>query len=137
MPTVDEDLVTYLKADATVLRKCGGRIYENFAPPAPPLPFIFFVRTGDETWDALDDAQGVAPNVIRFAVECIGQSLKDAWAIAAAVKARCHKAVKVTFGSRTGVTLWCEDQSDSYEPRAGGPGATGFHVAALQVEVFP
>lgn len=140
MATVDEDLKAYLTADSATARQVGTRIYENHVPQTPQgqfnsaVPFLYFVRTGEETFDALDDAQGVAPNIVRFAVECIGRNVKESIAIAALVKARCHKAVKATMGSRT-ATLFCEDQSEDYVARSGA-GDNGFHVSALQVEVF-
>lgn len=135
MATVDEDLKTYLQADTSIQRQVGTRVHENHVPMSPVVPFLFFVRTGDETFDALDDSQGVAPNMVRFAVECVGRNIKESSALATLVKARCHKALKATMGSRT-ATSFCEDQADDYTPRAGG-GDTGFHISALQVEVYP
>lgn len=136
MATVGDDLRTYLIGDSTILKRVGSRIFNSKVWENSVTPFIWFQRTGEESFDCITDAQGDAPDVTRFSLECVGKSEGDAEAIALAVKARCHKALKVTMGSRT-ATIFAEDQNDQYEPRPGGPGASGFHIAALAVEVYP
>lgn len=132
MATVDEDLKAYIQTDSSVKAKVGTRIHENLVPPTPVVPFIWFVRTGEETFDCLGDAQGTAPNIVRFSLECVGRNTKEAIAIAALIKARCHKVLNGTMGSRT-ATLFCENQSEDYEPKAGGE---NHFISALQIEVY-
>jgi hypothetical protein len=134
MATVDQDLKAYLQADASILRVTGGRIHENYVPETPIKPYIWFVRTGDEGFDALDDPIGDPPDKFIFALECVGRNIKESSALATLVKNRCHKAVKPTFGSRTVGLVWCENQADGYEKVNV---AEQSHTSDLQVEVFP
>ncbi len=132
MATIDQDLKAYLGADAAIARVVGTRIHENYVPETPIAPFIWFVRTGDETFDCLDDAAGDPPDKYIFALECVGRNIKEASALATLVKAK-HKALKPAFGSRTAQLVWIENQADGYEKVNA---AERLHTSDLQVEVF-
>ena len=135
MAAIDVDLRNYLLADSAIIRQVGTRIYENHVPQnINTVPFIYFVRTGDETFDAINDPAGTTPNKYQFAVECIGRNISESRGLADLVKTH-HKEVKTTFGSRTASVVWIENQSDDYVARAGA-GDSGFHTSALQMEVF-
>lgn len=135
MTTIDENLKTFLQADSNITRKVGTRVYENFVPKSLIAPFIFFVQTGDDDELCLDDSPGSGPFRYRFSVECVGQSLRDSRTLATLVRSRLNKlASGTTFGDSTVQGCFAENQSDSYEARTE---FTGFHVAALDVEVIP
>lgn len=134
MATIHEDFRTYLKSDAATLRKCNGRIVQNEVPAVPLLPFIWFQMTGEDPEKDLSSS-GVQPGFMHYSVECVGQSATDAAALAELVKAKCQTSGPVTFGTRT-CTVFSESPGDAYEPRPGGPGANGFHISPVTVDVW-
>lgn len=146
MAEIDEDLRSFLIADASIARKIGTRIHENQVPVNPltgeftsQAPFIYFVQTDDITDDCLDDSPGAVAVGTQFALEVVAQSIRDARAIGKLVRARLHLANSTTaFGSLSGGVqeCFCENQRDDYQERSGATGR-GFHVESFNVEVYP
>ncbi len=134
MATIHEDFKAYLLADADVKRKSGGRISQNELPATPVIPYIWFEDAGHDPERDLTSS-GFVAGFTHIAVECVGQSPSDATNFAAVVQARCESGGPVTFGTRT-CNVFCDSQGDRYEPRPGGPGANGFHVAGLTMDVW-
>lgn len=134
MATIHEDFRTYLLASADVKRKSQGRISQNELPPVPLLPYIWFQKSGEDPERDLTSS-GITPGFVHYAVECVGQSPTAACELAELVQARCESGGPVTFGTRT-CNVFCDAPGDDWEPRPGGPGANGFHVAALTVDVW-
>lgn len=134
MATLEADFKTYLMADASVKTASQGRISQNELPATPILPYVWFQWTGEDVARDLSSS-GVTPGMVSFAVECVGQSASNASALATVVQARLESGGPVTFGTRT-CTVFCERPGDSYEPRPGGPGASGFHIVGLNCDVW-
>lgn len=137
MATIDENLRAYLLDDPTIAALVEDRICENRVPQNPDLPFIWFVRSGDEDEYCLDDDPGTGPFRYTFAIECVDDDIGGTVTLSTLVKNRLNKVANgASFGDTTVQGCWCDHQNDDYIPRAGG-GDTGFHVAALQAEVVP
>lgn len=133
--TVDENMVAFLKADATVSRLCGGRIHKNKIKQGSIRPHVWFARESSEQEDTLDDANGAAPFRHFYDVEIVADTNGEADRLAEAVRARCHLFTG-TFGDSTVKRIFAEVQDEQYEPHNVG-GDTGLHVPSLRVQVVP
>lgn len=140
MPTVDEDLRTFLLTDAAVRRLSQSRVHQNYVPTgpngSPQIPYIWFAKADDSDEVAMDDAAGTAAFTQVFDLECWGQSARQAAELKDAVRAKLNLA-RGTFGSGTVQGVFVTGQGGDYVPR--GVGATGIgsgsHVEALLVEI--
>lgn len=133
--TVDENLIVFLKADATVSRLCGGRIYKNKVRQDAPRPHVWFARESSEQEDCLDDTNGAAPFRYFYDMEAVADTNAEADRLQEAVRARVHLFAG-TFGDSTVKRCFAEVQDEQYEPHNVG-GDTGLHVPSLRVQVVP
>ena len=138
MATVDENLLTFLKADATVLRLSQGRICQNHVPQnaqgVPLLPYVFYYLSSDVDDTALSDANGSGPNRHQFFVECYGQNISASRTLGNAVRSRLHLYRGASFGGQTVQGVFCNSVGDEYEPLGNG-GDKGIHGANYSVQV--
>lgn len=144
MATVDQDLITFLMADAnspSVPKLCGGRIHQNYVPPgnngtSPITPYIWFAKSDDTGEDALADAAGTAAYNNVFDLECWAQTPLEAVRLKNAVRSRLHLA-RGTFGTGTVQGVFVTGQGGDYQLK--GTGATGIgaanHGEALLVDI--
>jgi hypothetical protein len=141
MATVDENLIAFLAADATVAKLSGGRIHQNYVPPgnngkSPITPYIWFSKADDSGEDAIDDAAGTAPFNNVFDVECWAQTAREAVALKNAVSSR-FRLYRGAFGAGTVQGVFVTGQGGDYQLK--GTGATGMgaanHGEALLVEI--
>jgi hypothetical protein len=134
MTTTGENLRTFLLADSAITDLVGAQgVYQNIAPATAAVPYVWFIRRGDEKAGALEGESGYAPLYEYFDLECWDDSVSGALALAAAVRARLDEH-SGTFGDAS--IAWAEigEQSDEYQFR--NPAADeALSGAALDLEI--
>lgn len=135
MADVAENLRAFLMADATVAALIGNRLYQDHVPEGTKRPFAAYQITGSRRERCLDDAVGTSPFSWTFNVDAVGDRRTDANNVRNAINGALD-AYDGTFGDTTVDGVFCEDQSDDYEPFSI-PADSGLHVASQIVEVIP
>lgn len=142
MADVGENLKAFLEANAAVAALVGNRVFQDHVPQATLTmgPFIAF-RLADSSSDnerCLDDAVGAAPFRFMFNLDAVAKTAGKEKDIRAAVNSALNNYGKQTrtFGDTTIQGVFCEDQSDDYEPFSVSADS-GLRVAGLSVEVIP
>ena len=129
---VDQDLRTYLLADATVAGLVGTRCFQNSVPSEKTtLPYIWFRRS---TTIELDTLGPISVDwAVEFALECVSDDLAQAITLRDAVVARL-RGHQGTMGDATYNWVHCRDQWDDYVPR-NFEADERLQIASLAVEI--
>jgi len=98
-------------------------------------PFLYYARIGTEDARCLGDPVGAVPFLHRFTIEVIGSDVAQVQDLARAVRAVLNNR-SGPFGSGSVQLVTIDDQDDDYVFRAADDDS-GFHRAALQIEIFP
>lgn len=133
MTTTEENMRTFLLADANIYATVGTRVSYNHVPQDKDLPYIFFQQSGATDDPALGDSAGI-PTRARYAVEAWAGTPSEAIALKNLVQGRLHKA-RGTFGTDTIQAIFAEDVDDDYVPNGNGSD-DGLHGASLFAEVI-
>ena len=133
MPSIGEDLRTFLLADSDISSAVGaGRVYQNEAVENYVGTFIWYARTDTEPLQTLDESAGTRPWTEWVDLECISESIDEAIDLGALI--RTKHATRGTFGAGTVSGLFINSQSDSYVPR-GDASDDGLNVCAFAVQL--
>ncbi len=131
MADLDENLITFLKADATVAAITEvisiNRVPENKTPP------YIWIQLDDE-FDETDLGGSGGTPISVFDIECTSEDLDESKDLQTAVKAALHGHTG-SFGDQ--VIAWAEvtGKDDTYETRQQFGDDKNLHVSALTLEI--
>lgn len=110
MAEIEEELRTYLLADATIAGLIGTRLYPDILPQSPTMPALAYSVAGGVSVHSTDGASNLAGP--RFQVDCWGATKNQAINLYNAVRKRLN-------GKRTGNIqgAFLEGWRDLYDPQ--------------------
>ena len=131
MADIDENLITFLAADAGV-SAITTSIHINRVPESKTEPYIWIQQ--DDEFEETDITGGGGAIEYSFDVECTSTDLTEAKDLQSAVKSALH-GTSGAFGDQ--VIAWAEISSkdDTYETRQQFGDLENVHVAALNLEI--
>lgn len=131
MATTEENMVTFLKADASI--KSAVRIISyNKVPQDKQTPYIFFQQSDADDDIALGDSAG-EPNRPAYDIEVWADNPAEAIAVKKLVHARLHKH-RGTFGATTVQAIFAKSVDDNYVTNGAGDD-DGLHGSFFRAEV--
>jgi hypothetical protein len=131
--TQDENLITLVLGDSSIVAKIGSRMHFDVIPQNTAFPRIRFFRTGSALDGCLGDAAGTEPNRETFMVEIQSKERREREELRKLVQARlnCYSG---TFGDTTCQGIFAADQTSTHEPRSIGT-EEGIYIAEISAEV--
>lgn len=134
MAVLEENLRTWLMADATIASYIGSRVFDSqLANDEGDFIFFQLAETGYE--DALDDSSGGLPFRRVYDVECWSDDLARSRVLGQRVQSYAHLYTG-TFGDTTVKRIFAANQDEEYQPKGDGSGSC-FHSTNLRLEVIP
>lgn len=109
---IEEGLLTFVKADATVGGLISDRMYGVKLPQQPTLPAIVFFRVSGERIFDTDGETGLADG--RFQFDCWDDNLRGARELAEAVRKRLS-GYSGAAGGETVQGAFLENDQDLYD----------------------
>ena len=131
MPSLGEDIRTWILADASIAAVVGTRVEQNKLSQGKEGLAIWYGRATTENADTIDAAVGTVPFSQTFDLECIGPDIDAVLDLAELVKALNYTRGSIGSGTVQGVFI--DDHQDDYVSRAIGSD-DGRHIAALTLE---
>ena len=133
MPSIGEDLRTFLLADGGISTAVGGeRCYQNEAVENYEGSYIWYQRNDTEPLQPLDEAAGTRPWTEYLDIEAISESIDGAIDLGDLIRGK--HATRGTCGAGTVSGSFIQSQSDSYVPR-GDASDDGLHVCAFSLQI--
>lgn len=118
--------------DAGGVVKADGAVQQNKIPQNPPLPRIWYARSGE-----IQDPDMSGPSDLvrsEWDIEVHSDDIGETLDIAAATKLAMN-GIKGSFGGRDVLALFVEDHDDEYIPR-GLAEDGGIHIAAIRAQII-
>jgi hypothetical protein len=117
---IEQDLFTYLSAQATLTAEVGTRIYPNKMPAhdATYPAITYFKVSGQRETDMDGDSDLKHP---RYQFNCWGRSYADAKEVAEALRTVLH-AKRTTMGESDVKATFLTDEADMLNPDTNLPG---------------
>ena len=133
MTTLDENLITFVKADTSIQAKIGDRMFHGHIPQGTAFPRIYITRSGTVIDGALDDAAGSDPNRETFTLEIQARDERDAETLRGLVVDRlnCYRGA---LGDTTVQGIFAADFASAHVPEGTGTD-TGIWTVSGPVEV--
>lgn len=140
---LEDDLRTFVLADSgvqTYIASGSGRMFYNHVPMLPleqqELDLILYYQTGGDSERCLDDAAGLDPFRMLFAIECMSRDIDRAKALYRAAWRRLNnKGGSLGSGLSTVQGIFCEQPDDAFVAR--GMDDLGWENCAFIAEVIP
>ncbi len=137
MAALDEQLIAFLRAQATVNVIAGNRIHEGNVPESSDDPYVWIQRSmrDRESYQTLQKETHPLSETL-YDIECIAVAIADSQNLADAVRGVLDE-YRGEFASGQGLIqgVFVDDHTDDYLPRGVGDDS-GLNVVALRVAVF-